>query len=105
MTDLLGLESSITTWSEAPYRSFKTFDIEHAPIFFGRDEETCDLLQRLRDQEREGCAFACIVGASGSGKSSLARAGIATALLRRTRSMTGVKEWRVAVLLPSLEIG
>jgi len=72
--ELLGLDQPAATWTEAPYRSLEVFDIRHAPIFCGRDEETCDLLQRLRDQERAGCAFACIVGASGSGKSSLARA-------------------------------
>ena len=69
-------------------------------LFCGRDEETCDLLQRLRDQRRAGCAFAVIVGASGSGKSSLARAGVAATLLQHA-SDDGVKEWRTAFVLPA----
>jgi tetratricopeptide (TPR) repeat protein/flagellar basal body-associated protein FliL len=102
--DLLALDTTTATWTEAPYRSLEVFDIRHAPIFCGRDEEICDLLQRLRDQERAGCAFVCIVGASGSGKSSLARAGVAATLLQRSFD-DGVKEWRAAVFLPSLASG
>jgi len=97
--ELLGLDHSGATWSEAPYRSLEVFDIRHAPIFCGRDEETCEVLQRLRDQHAAGCAFVGIVGASGSGKSSLARAGAAATLLQRSFD-EGVKEWRAAVFIP-----
>ena len=72
---LLDQDSAGATWTEAPYRSLEVFDIQHSPIFCGRDDEICNLLERLRDQETEGCGYVCIVGASGSGKSSLARAG------------------------------
>ncbi|MGK0187511.1 MAG: WD40 repeat protein/tetratricopeptide (TPR) repeat protein [Verrucomicrobiales bacterium] len=101
---LLAADDTSPTWTEAPYRSLEVFDIRHAPIFCGRDEETCDLLQRLREQEKEGCAFVIIVGASGSGKSSLARAGVAATLIQRSFD-DGVKEWRAAVFLPSLAEG
>jgi tetratricopeptide (TPR) repeat protein len=104
LDELLAADWAAPSWTEAPYRSLEVFDIRHAPIFYGRDEETCDLLQRLRDQERAGCAFACIVGASGSGKSSLARAGAAATLMQRSYD-DGVKEWRAAVFLPSLAAG
>jgi|GEM_PF-2314739 len=104
LLDALLSSSRTATWSEAPYRSLEVFDIRHAPIFCGRDEETCDLLQRLRDQQRSGAAFACIVGASGSGKSSLARAGVAATLMQRSFD-GGVKEWRAAVFLASLASG
>ncbi len=98
---LLGQESNPTLWSNPPYRSLEVFDVQHSPIFCGRDEETCELLQRLRDQEATGRAFVCIVGASGSGKSSLARAGVVGNLLQRFFD-DGVKEWRACVLIPGL---
>jgi tetratricopeptide (TPR) repeat protein len=87
------------SWAEEPYRGLEVFNIEHATIFFGRDEETCDLLERLRQQETAGCAFAVIVGASGSGKSSLARAGVAASLIQQNWDD---KHWRVGFFLPSL---
>lgn len=104
LDELLGLDHGGATWAESPYRSLEVFDICHAPIFCGREEETCELLQRLRDQQAAGCAFVCIVGASGSGKSSLARAGVAATLLQRSFD-DGVKEWRAAVFVPGTAPG
>ena len=101
--ELLG-EEVAPRWLDEPYRGLEVFDVEHAPIFQGRDEETCDILQRLRDQEQSGCAFAVIVGASGSGKSSLARAGVAAALTQHAYDHQ-VKAWRIVTLFPSLASG
>ncbi|MGB0600553.1 MAG: ATP-binding protein, partial [Rubripirellula sp.] len=100
LDDLLQVESA-ATWEGEPYRGLQTFDIEHAPIFHGRDEETCDLLQRLRDQEQSGCAFVVIVAASGSGKSSLARAGVAANLVQSAGVDEDVR-WHFASLIPTL---
>jgi tetratricopeptide (TPR) repeat protein len=100
LDDLLQVESA-ATWEGEPYRGLQTFDIEHAPIFHGRDEETCDLLQRLRDQEQSGCAFVVIVAASGSGKSSLARAGVAANLVQSVGVDEDVR-WHVASFIPTL---
>ncbi len=100
LDELLGAEAA-PRWLEEPYRGLAVFDIEHAPIFQGRDEETCDILQRLRDQEQAGCAFAVIVGASGSGKSSLARAGVAATLTQHAYD-DRVKAWRVVTFFPGL---
>ncbi|MDG2222409.1 MAG: SUMF1/EgtB/PvdO family nonheme iron enzyme [Rubripirellula sp.] len=97
--DLLDVESVV--WTEDPYRGLETFGIEHAPIFYGREEETCDLLQILRDQQRAGCAFVVIVGASGSGKSSLARAGVAANLVQHFDE--GGSRWHVTTFVPGLE--
>ncbi len=100
LDELLGADAA-PQWLDEPYRGLAVFDVEHAPIFQGRDEETCDILQRLRDQEQAGCAFAVIVGASGSGKSSLARAGVAAALTQHAYD-DRVKAWRVVTLFPGL---
>ena len=101
LESLLGTDAT-ARWNEAPYRGLEVFDVRHADIFRGRDDEICDLLQRLRDQRRTGCAFAVIVGASGAGKSSLARAGIAASLLQHSDD-DGVKVWRTEFFVPALE--
>ena len=97
---LAGSLPAAATWTRSPYRGLEVFDFDDAPIFFGRDTETCELQELLRRRERlEGLAFACIVGASGSGKSSLARAGVAANLTRfNLDPETG--HWRAALLLP-----
>lgn len=67
---------------EPPYRGLLVFETEHAGLFFGRAARTDWLLQALRPA-RDGAPatrFLAIVGASGSGKSSLARAGLLAAL-------------------------
>ncbi|MDQ0290552.1 nSTAND1 domain-containing NTPase [Oligosphaera ethanolica] len=87
------------SWEGSPYRGLEVFRSEHAPIFFGRDEEVCDILERLRAQAAAGCAFLLLVGASGSGKSSLARAGVLPALETDNPDET-VAEWRTATLTP-----
>lgn len=102
--EFLSEREPLAVWTEPPYRGLDVFDIRHAPVFFGRDEETCALLQRLRERKGEGRAFVCVVGASGSGKSSLARAGVAATLIQRSFD-DGVAAWRAAVFTPSAAAG
>ncbi len=59
-----------------PYRGLESFEIEHAPIFFGRTRARNELRQALVGQATRGCAFVLVFGASGSGKSSLVKAGL-----------------------------
>ncbi len=54
-----------------PYRGLLAFEAEHRALFFGRDTEIGTILERLR----EG-AFVVVAGDSGTGKSSLCRAGV-----------------------------
>jgi WD40 repeat protein len=98
-------------WTEVPYRGLEAFDLEHAAIFFGREVEVVELEQRLRDRHRfvlEGLmgrsklsssAFVAVIGASGSGKSSLVRAGLQASLTRFNLDQ-GVGVWRTVVLIP-----
>lgn len=90
---------SVGTWEGSPYRGLRVFDIAHSAIFFGREEEVCTVLERLRKRAADGCAFALIVGASGSGKSSLARAGVLPHLLYDNFD-SSVALWRHAILTP-----
>ena len=67
---------------QRPYRGLQVFDVEHAPLFFGRSVRTEWLLNAIRPTSHpvQSSRFLAIVGASGSGKSSLTRAGLLAAL-------------------------
>lgn len=61
--------------AECPYRGLLAFEPHHRDLFFGREDAVKELLTRISP----GLLLA-IVGASGSGKSSLLRAGIVAAV-------------------------
>ncbi|THD78011.1 MAG: hypothetical protein E7812_12540 [Phenylobacterium sp.] len=76
-----------------PYPGLRSFRREEAGIFFGRDEEVDQLLQRLSDNR-----FLGVLGASGSGKSSLVRTGLFEALEGGFGPVGA--QWRFADCLP-----
>lgn len=67
---------------DCPYQGLVRYDVGDAEAFFGRDEEVAACLRRLR----EGGVLA-VVGPSGSGKSSLVRAGVLPAVRREGRPL------------------
>ncbi len=60
---------------EAPFKGLEFFDVEDADLFFGREQLTARLVAHLRESR-----FLAVVGASGSGKSSVVRAGLVCGL-------------------------
>jgi formylglycine-generating enzyme required for sulfatase activity len=60
---------------EPPYMGMRYFDTDDAELFYGREALTRELAARVANEP-----FLAIVGASGSGKSSVARAGLIPAL-------------------------
>ncbi len=82
-----------------PYRGLEVFDVEHAPFFFGREALTEWLTVALRlSPTGEENRFLAILGASGSGKSSLARAGLAAAL--KKGALEGSADWPIVIFKP-----
>jgi hypothetical protein len=81
---------------DRPYPGLRPFEPHEGEIFFGRDSHIDRLLEILQ-RER----FLAIVGASGSGKSSLVRAGLLPALAGG-RLGTG-SHWRLALLRPGAQ--
>ncbi|MBS0553790.1 MAG: ATP-binding protein, partial [Proteobacteria bacterium] len=70
--------------ASSPYPGLRPFSEDEAELFFGREEQTDELLDRLRRTR-----FLAIVGPSGCGKSSLVRAGMIAALQTGLMSGTG----------------
>lgn len=63
--------------TEPPYPGLRAFQQEDAPVFFGRDEEIRSGIELLNRTRRQGYPrLTMVLGSSGSGKSSLVRAGI-----------------------------
>ncbi|MCE7990144.1 MAG: hypothetical protein DYG89_54060 [Caldilinea sp. CFX5] len=69
---------------ESPYQGMAYYDVVDADRFFGREALTAALVDHLRQQP-----LLAVVGASGSGKSSLVRAGVMPALQGKTPLVDG----------------
>jgi hypothetical protein len=96
----LGCASRKPAWPHDPYPGLLAFDYWQAPIFFGRAVETRELLRRLETDQ--GRRFLLVTGASGSGKSSLVRAGVWAALTQGTVSnMPGSGDWLITAMFPA----
>ena len=89
----------VRRWKSSPFRGLNVFDFEHAPIFHGRTRAIGRVLEALEAQVRAQRPFVLVVGASGSGKSSLVRAGVLP-LLTQPETIEGVGLWRWAVTRP-----
>jgi WD40 repeat protein/ABC-type cobalamin/Fe3+-siderophores transport system ATPase subunit len=79
-----------------PYKGLARFDTMDAPYFFGRERLVATMVARLAVAR-----FVGVVGASGSGKSSLVRAGLLPAL--GGGSLPGSQDWLSVVCTPGAE--
>ena len=76
-----------------PYKGLAAFDESDWRDFFGRDREVASLSQMLGTRR-----FVTVVGPSGSGKSSLVRAGLVPAL--KAGRLPGSPDWIVVTTVP-----
>ena len=86
---------------ECPYRGLEVFEEKHARFFFGRKVQVDWLLShRLAPMAESSHArrFLAILGPSGSGKSSLALAGLIPAL--KAGKVEGSAGWPIVVFRP-----
>jgi WD40 repeat protein len=91
-----GEEEPETRPGVCPYRGLQVFEEEHAEFFFGRDADVQRLVELLKTDR-----FLAVLGPSGSGKSSLVRAGLVPAI--RRGALPGSDDWKVTVLKPGAE--
>ena len=80
---------------ECPYRGLSTFTEEDRAVFFGREQAIKGLLKKLGTNPQ----FLAVFGPSGSGKSSLVRAGLIPRLHEEDRPPG--KDWGVIVTRPA----
>ena len=111
--DLLGMEISATIKDltkgeippapgEPPYKGLQYFDTSDHDIFFGREALTKLFVDQIRQMATSipvgdhDQAFLAVIGASGSGKSSLIRAGVIPALMQ-----DNLTNWRIHTFTPT----
>jgi energy-coupling factor transporter ATP-binding protein EcfA2 len=82
-----------------PFRGLNFFDFEHAALYHGRTKAIWEVLDALKNQVVAKKAFVLVLGPTGSGKSSLVRAGVLP-LLTQDRTPLGNGPWRRAVTRP-----
>lgn len=80
----------------SPYKGLDFFEEEDAELFFGREKLVQDLVGRVKDSRT-----VFITGPSGSGKSSLVRAGVIHALKQGT--IPNSERWLYATMKPGRE--
>ncbi len=76
-----------------PYKGLARYDAADAELFVGRERLVEELIARLVDQR-----YLLVVGPSGTGKSSLVRAGLVPALA--AGALPGSQAWALSVVVP-----
>ncbi|MEB3825980.1 nSTAND1 domain-containing NTPase, partial [Phormidium sp. CCY1219] len=81
-------EKAVVT-GKNPYKGLAAFQKEDAPYFFGRQKLTKTLVNRIHDH-----SFLAVLGISGSGKSSVVRAGLIPELEKGDR-FPDTQSWKI----------
>ncbi len=84
----------MTEVTKNPFPGLRSFDYEESYLFFGREQHIGDLLNKLSQNH-----FVAIVGTSGTGKSSLVRAGLLPAI-HQGKMQDSKKAWCIASMKP-----
>src|ERR1041384_1870289 len=77
-----------------PFPGLRPFAFDESDLFFGRDGQSEELLRKLSRTR-----FVAVVGTSGSGKSSLVRAGLLPDLFSGFMEGAG-SHWRIVLMRP-----
>ncbi len=75
-----------------PYRGLKPFEEEHARFFFGRQELIENLYARIAAPDH---SLTVVLGVSGSGKSSLVKAGLIPYLRELSKPNNDLHQWHI----------
>jgi WD40 repeat protein len=99
-----GLLTRSVVWPVAergsPFRGLEPFGAKHEDVMFGRSAEIERGIALVQRTLSTGCAFLLITGESGTGKSSLARAGLIPHVMRLSGA-DGSDVWRLGRMRPA----
>jgi formylglycine-generating enzyme required for sulfatase activity/energy-coupling factor transporter ATP-binding protein EcfA2 len=82
-------------WKGSPFPGLRAFTEEDSAIYFGRGREVDGLIQKLTENK-----FVAVVGASGSGKSSLVGAGLIPRL--KSSAIENSQDWDILPMKPGV---
>lgn len=94
------IDLNVPSDPQNPYKGLRAFEEEDAADFFGRSAAVERLVKRLSETRVER-RFLAVVGPSGSGKSSVVKAGLIPAL--RQGVLFGSENWLVVEMVPGAE--
>lgn len=83
-----------------PYKGLRAFEQADSDDFYGREDLIDRLLARLNETFHPMLRFLAVVGASGSGKSSVIKAGVLPAL--RRGKLPNSQNWYIAEIVPNV---
>ncbi|MGJ3238934.1 MAG: protein kinase domain-containing protein [Anaerolineae bacterium] len=95
--------TGISTGSQViinPYKGLRAFQESDSDDFYGRSELTDKLLERLQE-DRPDKRFLAVIGPSGSGKSSVVKAGVIPAI--RRGALPSSEKYYVAEMVPGAD--
>jgi hypothetical protein len=94
---LMKSDAGIHKYRTQPYPGLRSFEDDENDIFFGRKGHITELLRRLEKQQ-----LIVVLGGSGSGKSSVVRAGLIPELREDQKLPGRLGRWYVAEFKPGL---
>lgn len=85
---------------ENPYKGLRAFQQADSADFFGRETLTQQLINRLKETDEQS-RFLAVIGPSGSGKSSVVKAGLLPAI--RNGALPNSDDWFVVEMVPGAD--
>jgi WD40 repeat protein/serine/threonine protein kinase len=95
--DVLSIDANLFTEPTNPYKGLRAFQEADTADFYGRNQLIARLQDRLQEDEEEA-RFLAVVGPSGSGKSSVIKAGLIPSL--RKGALPGSENWYIQEMTP-----
>lgn len=99
LRDTAYLEDAVRGELLNPYKGLRAFQEADSVDFFGRDALVTQIRRRLLEDTSQMARFLAVVGPSGSGKSSVVKAGLIPTL--RQDSLSGAGGWFIVEMVPT----
>ncbi|MEG4859505.1 caspase family protein [Microcoleus sp. K1-B1] len=79
---------------DSPYRGLESYEKEHKDLYFGRKEQIEQLYEKVNNSNHR--ALTVVLGASGTGKSSLVKAGLIPFIIEQSSEVnSNLQTWQI----------